>query len=153
MKKNKYAIILLCVIFTLTGLLQINLAASMKGTKHDFGCSACHNIHYPKGPALFALPLETGQNISLTSVDTMCYSCHKGENKGGKFFFPGHSHPINVVPSGRTKIPKVLGTKFVEGVGRVITCVSCHDPHSQNPKFLKITPKDDLLCRACHTEY
>ena len=129
--------------------------AATKGTKHDFGCKACHDIHYPKGRALWATPLSkmNSKRVPLTATDAMCYSCHKAEKKGGKFFLPGHSHPINVVPSAKTQIPKILGTTYVEGIGRVITCVSCHDPHSSNPKFLKIKNDRDALCKACHVNY
>ncbi len=133
----------------------IGLNAATRNTKHDFGCAACHDIHNPKGQVLWATSLElVGEGKSrLTPVDGMCYTCHKGETKGGKFFIPGHSHPISVVPSAKVKIPKVLGTTYVEGVGRVITCVSCHDPHSSNKKFLKIPNKNDALCKACHVAY
>ena len=133
----------------------VTIYAATKNTKHDFGCAACHDNHHPKGTALWATPLNnlSHEKISLTPVDAMCYTCHKAETKGGKFFIPGHSHPINVVPSQNTKIPKILGTTLIEGVGRVITCVSCHDPHSSNPKFLKIPNKNDSLCKACHVSY
>ncbi len=145
------------ILLVFTGFLNCNQANAkgLRGTKHDFACAACHNIHHPKGQFLWATPLmpHSANKVPLTPSDAMCYSCHQEEHKGGKFFMPGHSHPINVVPSDKVKIPKILGTTMVEGVGRVITCVSCHDPHSSNPKFLKITMKDDLLCRACHVDY
>lgn len=158
MKFNKLNLILnlpvILFILILSGRVH-NPQAATKGTKHDFGCKACHDIHYPKGRALWATPLSrmNSGKVPLTSSDAMCYSCHKAEEKGGKFFLPGHSHPINVVPSADTKIPKKLGTTYVEGVGRVITCVSCHDPHSSNPKFLKIKNDQDALCKACHVSY
>lgn len=141
-------------VLLLSGRVEVPQAAT-KGTKHDFGCKACHDIHYPKGRALWATPLSkvNAKKVPLTPTDAMCYSCHKAEEKGGKFFLPGHSHPINVVPSSNTQIPKKLGTTYVEGVGRVITCVSCHDPHSSNPKFLKIKNDRDALCKACHVKY
>jgi|GEM_PF-937213 len=141
------------ILTSLTGVQEVH--AATEGTKHDFGCKACHDIHNPKGQSLWPTPLVhgDGKQISLTPQDAMCYACHKAENKGGKFFLPGHSHPINVVPSAKTKIPKVLGTTYVEGVGRVITCVSCHDPHSSNSKFLKIKNENDALCKACHVSY
>ena len=156
MMRNKgmlRGLLLIVILFFLTG--SFSLFGAIKNTKHDFGCAACHDVHNPKGKALWATPLEnlSQQKITLTAVDAMCYTCHKGETKGGKFFMPGHSHPINVVPSQNTKIPKILGTSMIEGVGRVITCVSCHDPHSSNPMFLKIPNKNDALCKACHVSY
>ena len=156
MNLKPYIKVVFCLgIILAEAFLQGQVHAAIKGTKHDFGCASCHDVHKPQGKALWATPLKktSHSKVPLTPVDAMCYSCHKEPKKGGKFFMPGHSHPINVVPSQKTKIPKKLGTTYVEGIGRVITCVSCHDPHSSNSKFLKIQNKNDNLCKACHVSY
>ncbi|MCO4783958.1 MAG: hypothetical protein KC646_16645 [Candidatus Cloacimonetes bacterium] len=128
--------------------------SSTKNTKHDFGCAACHDIHKAKAKNLWATPLKKStNNMMLNTGDAMCYTCHGDQSKGGKYFMPKHSHPVSIVPSKKTKIPKILGTTYIEGVGRVITCTSCHDPHSSNKMFLKIPMKNDALCRACHVSY
>jgi predicted CXXCH cytochrome family protein len=148
MKTNKFFILIIGILFC-----GSTAFTETKNTKHDFGCKECHSVHHAKGQrALWPTELKTEDGtIALTPVDAMCYTCHKEEDKGGKkFFMPGHSHPINVKPSNKVKIPKILGTTYIEGIGRVITCVSCHDPHSSEKKFLKVTMEDDLLCRSCH---
>jgi predicted CXXCH cytochrome family protein len=92
----------------------------------------------------------TGPGTPLFGSEGMCYSCHKTEPRGGKFFEPGHSHPVNVpVPPGMI-VPKELGTVFVKDVGEVVTCSSCHDPHNRRPGLLKKPVEGDTLCVACH---
>lgn len=127
-------------------------AAEPAGKGHAaLGCKACHNTHFPKGKHLWATepPQRTAKGTLLLSGESLCYSCHKDDTRG-HFFEPGSSHPINVVPSARVQVPRELGTTFVEGLGHVITCTSCHTPHGSSPKLLKITDQQDRLCVACH---
>ncbi len=121
---------------------------------HDFGCVTCHSPHRPKGPSLFPSPLsdKTEKGTPLLSSEGMCYSCHRTEEKGGTFFEPGMSHPVHVLPPPGMVVPKELGTRLVKGLGEVVTCVSCHDPHSRTRGFLKVSLKDDQLCISCHTQ-
>ncbi len=125
---------------------------SATGQGHKgISCRTCHNTHYPKGKHLWSTKLaeKTSRGTLLLAEEALCYSCHK-EDSGGHFFEPGRSHPINVVPSVRVQVPQELGTTFVEGLGHIITCNSCHTPHGSAPKLLKITDQDDKLCVACH---
>lgn len=122
-------------------------------TAHDLGCITCHSTHDPKGPALFPANLagRTQAGTPLLGSAGMCYSCHKTETRGGRFFEPGMSHPVNVpVPQGMV-VPRELGTTLVKDLGEVITCTSCHDPHNRQPGFLKRPLEGDKLCVACHT--
>ncbi len=114
-------------------------------------CKQCHNLHFPKGKHLWSSqpPTRTEKGTMLLAGEALCYSCHKSGGKG-HFFEPGSSHPINVAPSNRVQVPPELGTTFVEGLGRVITCTSCHTPHGSSPKLLKISDEQDRLCLACH---
>ena len=121
--------------------------------KHAFSCRTCHSTHFPKGRFLWATTpkKKTARGTLLLSTEALCYTCHSEKGKGARFFEPGMSHPVNVVPSDRVKVPPELGTVFVKGVGNVITCTSCHDPHGRRDKFLKLPLEKDELCRACHT--
>lgn len=122
--------------------------------KHAFACKTCHSTHFPKGRFLWASsprPL-TESKTPLLATEALCFTCHGEKGKGAEFFEPGKSHPINVVPSAKIKVPAELGTVFVKDVGNVITCTSCHDPHGRQPKFLKLPLDDDRLCKACHQQ-
>ena len=120
--------------------------------KHDFSCRTCHSTHFPKGRFLWATDPKhkTAKGTLLMSTEALCYTCHSEEGKGARFFEPGMSHPINVVPSKKIKVPEKLGTVYVKDVGNVITCTSCHDPHGRQELFLKVPLKNDELCKSCH---
>lgn len=127
-------------------------ANSGRNSAHDFGCITCHSVHKPKGPSLFPnpIPTTTPKGTPILGSDGLCFSCHRTEERGGKFFEPGFSHPVHVpVPKGMV-VPRELGTTLVSGVGEVITCSSCHDPHNAKPGFLKRPLENDRLCIACH---
>lgn len=144
----------LAMICSLVALLAGSLRAQDRvSTAHDLGCITCHSTHDPKGPALFPANLanRTQKGTPLLGSAGMCYSCHKTETRGGRFFEPGMSHPTNVpVPQGMV-VPRDLGTTLVKDLGEVITCTSCHDPHNRQPGFLKRPLEGDKLCVACHT--
>ncbi len=119
-----------------------------------FSCLKCHTPHSPKGKKLWAMPVKkkTRHGTALVGEEPLCYSCHNTPDKGANFFEPGKSHPINVVPPAGMEIPAVLGTTYVPGIGRVITCLSCHDPHLKTPYMLKVPLKDGRLCKSCHKD-
>ena len=144
----------LAAAFAFAALLAGALVAQERvSTAHDLGCITCHSTHDPKGPALFPanLAARTQEGTPLLGSAGMCYSCHKTETRGGRFFEPGMSHPVNIpVPQGMV-VPRELGTTLVKDLGEVITCISCHDPHNRKPGFLKRPLEGDKLCVACHT--
>lgn len=152
-----------CVVLTVLGVLLggTGLGAQTRrgpqrggNTAHDLGCITCHSTHKPKGPTLFPNDTRptTAKGTPLFGSEGMCYSCHRTEERGGRFFEPGLSHPVNVpVPPGMV-VPRELGTTLVRGVGEVITCTSCHDPHNREPDFLKRPLEGDRLCVSCHQD-
>ncbi len=149
---RKMALLLAAAVLALLGLAASPSLAEPKPRGHAaLGCRQCHSLHNPKGKHLWAAqpPARTEKGTQLLAGEALCYACHKEDGRS-HFFEPGSSHPINVAPSPRVQVPPELGTTFVEGLGRVITCTSCHTPHGSSPKLLKITDVQDRLCLACH---
>ncbi len=85
----------------------------------------CHNPHAGDYPYL----LET-------TVNELCVSCHKDEETGRHIvsLMRGRIHPVGGVPEPRN--PKKL-----------ISCATCHNPHSS--KFPKLFTKKKI-CHYCH---
>ncbi len=86
-------------------------------------CSTCHVSH------------GSGSMLALKEpVAKLCISCHP-DRKGSA------EHKVDVV----APLP-VPGLPLTESK---VTCVTCHDPHSNNNgMMLRITP--EKLCLACH---
>ncbi len=67
-----------------------------------------------------------------------CYKCHPDEKLGV-------SHPVNI------SLKNGMKAKGVPLFGKVMTCSSCHEPHSANIPYL-LRKKEDDLCVSCHGE-
>lgn len=75
------------------------------------------------------------QPARYSTIDT-CMRCHP----------QGISHPVGVRSRGDVQIPPGLPT--IEG--GLMTCTTCHYPHSSNTAHLvRLDPQKDL-CNACH---
>ncbi|MBI4863910.1 MAG: hypothetical protein HY815_27175 [Candidatus Riflebacteria bacterium] len=129
---------------------RVALEAAGLNKKHDFGCSRCHSTHRAKGKRLWAEtpPTQTSKGTPLLGLDAMCYSCHQGA-KGGHMFDGGFTHPTGI-PVKPGQIPSSLPTAKVKGLGEVMTCLTCHNPHTKAERMLRVPMKDDQLCLACH---
>ena len=60
-------------------------------------------------------------------------------------------------PNGtREKTDMQLYTRTVSGIAGAaqpfVECASCHDPHSNNTTFLRISNDGSAVCLACHTK-
>lgn len=119
-------------------------------SKHDFGCAKCHSTHQAKGKRLWAEtpPTQTKTGTPLFGSDGLCYMCHQKEATQ-HMFEAGFSHPTGI-PVKRATVSPQLPVTRVKGLGDVITCASCHDPHSKAPAMLRIPVANDQLCVACH---
>ncbi|WP_022847593.1 cytochrome c3 family protein [Desulfurobacterium sp. TC5-1] len=98
-------------------------------------CAACHVPHKAVGAYLKGIRGGEG----LDNVSAFCMACHgeggvaRAKVMAGKF----KDHPIDV----RTKD------------GKVVTCASCHNPHSGNPYALIVPVEgDSALCLKCHKD-
>lgn len=127
--------------------------AGNKGPQgHPAGCATCHVPHSAAGEKLwpYAPPTTTTKGTQLSAGSALCYSCHDGTltSLGATFFEKdGNTHPIDVVPSDRVKVPKEFP---LDAKGR-ITCATCHNPHkTAYDKYLRMPADNGELCVACH---
>jgi len=87
-------------------------------------CDICHISHAMGGGALLKAPLSE-----------LCLDCHQDRKSPG-------DHVVDITPS----MP-VGNLPLDDGI---MTCVTCHDPHSSGeyPKMLRDKP--GRLCSRCH---
>lgn len=150
---RKWSLLSMMLIIVMIALLASGPGmASTKDTSHDFGCEGCHAVHDAQGVKLWKSKVETKtpKGTPLVGTAALCFTCH-GEGNAS-FFEKGHSHPINVPPSDKVTVPQDLPLHDLPGVGKVIACTTCHDPHSSNKKFLRKDNKDGAFCLACHPQ-
>ena len=119
-----------CCVTTLLFLLLVPVLAaaspdkagstSLPEAKKD--CTACHK-DIAKGPALHK-PLST-----------LCLDCHPDRKAPAE-------HAVDIVPSMAVRQLPLSGGKM--------TCLTCHDPHSNlNEKLLRVPARN--LCTQCHS--
>jgi len=84
-------------------------------------CSACH-VSHNGGPV-------------KKPLTELCVTCHRERIEAGE-------HIVDITP--KYPVPKNLPlTKDGK-----LTCITCHDPHSQEPLMLRLEPM--ILCNQCH---
>lgn len=138
-----------CAAALVLALLAHAAGAAGINPKHDFGCAKCHSTHQARGKRLWAQPPPgtTKSGTPLFGSDALCYTCHQKE-ANQHMFEAGFSHPTGI-PVKRAQVATLPVTR-VKGLGDVITCTSCHDPHTKQPMMLRIPAANDQLCLACH---
>jgi DmsE family decaheme c-type cytochrome len=135
------------------------------GSQHDqrnVGCTACHDVHAPKGEKL----LKAADQMAL------CATCHRAiVNKQLKFnHMPVREGKMtcaschNVHGAANVKLLRTGGTIFeacvschAEKRGPTLwehapvteNCVTCHDPHGSNNERMLVA-KEPFLCQRCH---
>ncbi|MEW6426617.1 MAG: cytochrome c3 family protein [Thermodesulfobacteriota bacterium] len=89
------------------------------------GCTACHDAH------------ASGFEYQLRmDVVPLCFSCHRQIEK------VGDNHPLNRHPAH--------GKPYPNDKSKLITCVSCHNPHGSDADKLLPETEMMLLCVRCH---
>ena len=91
-------------------------------------CS-CHNQHASEYPHLL-----------YASVSEVCADCHRARKSG--------KHVVASLPSG--KVHPVEGFPDPRDRKKMITCTTCHNPHSS--EYRKLFPKP-RICKMCHKYY
>jgi predicted CXXCH cytochrome family protein len=111
-------------------------------------CGACHLFH------------DFARSVQPTPLDPAghCVTCHQPDQCAANALTGQWGHPVNVsltagMPTG---LLPLLSSKNADGVeNNVVTCITCHDPHSNDqthPKFLRNAAKPSELCITCHSE-
>lgn len=79
--------------------------------------------------------------IKVDRAVSLCLSCHKDHNGTG-------NHPINVSPKSGMIIP----ADYPTSPGGKITCLTCHNAHASNLKFMLRKSHKRELCIGCHKD-
>lgn len=115
------------------------------------GCTSCHTPHVSKDPSLLT-----------QSIYDLCVSCHANKSDGRHVVaIPGKRiHPVaGVVDPSTTTIIQIVDPANQKksrlgpdpnNPGKLMTCTSCHDPHSS--EYSNLFPTNQL-CKKCHKEY
>ena len=130
-------------------------------------CLNCHRIHSsePEGSIWNRKIITAAGN----QVNDRCTTCHGDGGLAPEMIVKDNSHPVNIPLTDNTRtttLPLFDGTGVMMDNG-VMTCYTCHDPHSWSPirsengdvsieerpvnRFLRIevAPESDL-CISCH---
>ncbi len=89
-------------------------------------------------------------NNTVSSIVDLCLSCHDMTKHDNNY---GHSFTAKVIGNKKTKIKAKVGAdgkvaNKLKLYNNIMTCTTCHDPHSSNFKLL--TDSKDKLCNECH---
>ena len=105
---------------------------------HDFSPSDCTRCHYS---------VQNNPKLLTAPVTRLCKSCHRQSIRAS-------SHPVDVRPD-KVKVPDDLPLR-----NEMITCITCHDIHSEDRLVFGIKsyflrrPTSDMkfFCISCHQE-
>ena len=79
---------------------------------------------------------------NLDNISEVCRKCHDGMFKSG-------NHVVNRGPSPGMVIP---ADYFTSSAGH-ITCLTCHNPHASDFKYITVKSSEGELCIGCHKGY
>jgi predicted CXXCH cytochrome family protein len=84
-----------------------------------------------------------------------CLSCHDGTVAGGHAGFGSGEHPLDVSYDVAASRNLRFRARFEVSrrillPGGKITCISCHDGASDEPKHTAMTMSRGTLCTSCH---
>jgi predicted CXXCH cytochrome family protein len=166
-----------------------NLIVTAPGEKNIHGltadqsgpCGGCHVPHNASGVHLWARKIFVNKDM----VTQFCVGCHNKDGAAKAKLIGNYYHPVNIpFKMLNTKGPGEKGSAllpFYDSSGKVISdgkdgkieCMTCHDPHTWDPKltgpvlnytfkniegdttnsFLRIADfKSSNLCNVCHTD-
>lgn len=111
-----------CARTAATPALPKTEAFRLPASKQD--CTTCHGSHQKdRGTLLLKKPLSE-----------LCIECHPDR-------MAPTEHKVGIVPSMKVGTLPLTDNK--------LTCITCHDPHSNRyGRMLRVPAKD--LCRSCH---
>lgn len=113
-------------------MLLLALALAQEPTFHQAApCATCHE----------AIPEEPSEHVPDFPG---CKSCHSATPHAGA---TAHLGPL---PEPMRAQLEASGLRLTEE--REVVCMTCHDPHSEAPRLMRLEPATGELCRACHSE-
>jgi predicted CXXCH cytochrome family protein len=123
----------------LCGECHVEQVAAFKKHKLQHGpveagmCEICHDPHGSANPAQLRAP-----------INVLCLSCHEEVGKG--------IHVIATQAGGHPLTDKPDPSR--PGTGRMLSCVSCHDPHAADYRyyFQGNASTSMELCQLCHNK-
>ena len=149
-------------------------------THGSFDCMVCHSYkrsaETPSAP-LRNQSANTSRFEVYDSISEICLSCHDNivapvpptsenwrctafptppdsEVKHHPYCVPyGYSPELDFLPPyvGENRRVRLFGAWGNSFDGPRVECASCHDPHHpENPKFLRVPPEQQELCKCCH---
>jgi predicted CXXCH cytochrome family protein len=152
----------------LTGPEDQNL---LKQTVADSGvCSACHVPHGARRDGYRLWAREPGEGSDLMQ-ERMCLGCHMPGKVAGDKVVTEFNHPSGVLVTqahrrGNAEYAPVFDLEGNKADSGIITCATCHDPHTWQPGKKRLGPgalvegsnKNSFLrfksaknvCRNCH---
>lgn len=118
--------------FAVLLLFSVLLWGGPAGTGHDFRgrCEFCH----------LSMPKDGKAGRFTRDISYLCLECHSVAART--------SHPIGLVPS--MTVPDGFSLDW----GNKMTCVTCHNPHTENPdvdvQFMRTSARGKEFCDLCH---
>ncbi|MBU0681700.1 MAG: hypothetical protein KKD73_09780 [Proteobacteria bacterium] len=79
--------------------------------------------------------------ININTTVSLCVSCHKDHNGI-------RSHPVDVYPKRGMIIP----ASYPTSADGKITCLTCHEAHASNHKYVLRQSQSRELCIGCHRD-
>ncbi len=107
-------------------------------------CQVCHDCSQGMACVIASAHMGSASDIEIHIKD--CLACHDGMLAGGVGGPEGH---IDVYYMAGKKFNAALDRRIILIDGRV-TCISCHDPYSSEPKRLVMSNHRSRLCLECH---
>jgi predicted CXXCH cytochrome family protein len=114
--------------------LQIKKKKFIHGPVEAGMCEACHDPHGSQY-----------ESQLIKAVNDLCISCHGHIAK--------QNHVVTVSGGGGHPLTgKVDPSK--KGSGRMMSCISCHNPHGGDVRYFFVNNADDRmnLCQMCHNK-
>jgi predicted CXXCH cytochrome family protein len=108
-------------------------------------CRVCHTAHNARGPHLWA---RTPANSTNGAVSNLCDACHDGDSVKEP---QGTHHPLTPDASHRPEVVKTNPMSPVQPAPE-ISCIRCHDAHSDARSAAQLRGHPDSLCTTCHED-
>lgn len=108
-------------------------------------CKVCHDCTKGMGCVIGVVHLGSSQNIK--ELVRECRVCHDGMQGLNIGSLKDHKIDVLYIPGPDFKIIDYTPVVLVDGR---VTCISCHNPYSNDVSRLVISDQNSRLCLTCH---